>query len=274
MAPYILAGTQQQGYVDGHISSAQFSYPQGLVFDSSGNLSVADAANHVIRKINLISQQVTTFAGTPSNSTFTYPAFISYDGIGKFYVSGLSYGSGIKIISDGQVTSMPPAQQFTPFTAIILAVPDDSLYYYDFNTREIYEIKYVNTNYELLCEKGANGPQGPAGPPGPPGPISPITIIQASSQSFTPADKGNTYIITSNSHTYHNINTGSLTTSDAGFYVYLRNGNPKTGYDIIIYYNTSPVNDTEENSVLFSHSANGNASNCILYWSGTGFTLY
>jgi hypothetical protein len=239
LEPYILTGFQGQGYIDGPLSSARFSAPAGLVLDGSGNLYVVEASNQLIRKINLISQEVTTFAGTAYSSSFLVPQYISYDGIGKFYVSSLSNpNAGIRVASNGQITSIPPTAQFTPTTGIVVAVPDGSIYYYSLNTAILYQVKYVNTNYELLCEKGANGPQGPAGPQGP---ISPITIVVAnnvnSAQPFSRGDKGNTYIITSNSNTFHNIISGTLDSTDAGFYVYLRNGNPKTGYNIIIYKN-------------------------------------
>ena len=274
MAGYILTGSSGSGYIDGPVASAQFSSPHGLLLDGSGNLYVADTGNHKIRKINLISQQVTTITQTGYTS-LPSPTNITYDTNGKIYVSSVYSNLGIKIISNGQVTSIPPGEQFTPAYGIVVALPDGSLCFYASNTSVLYNINYVNTNYELLCEKGANGAQGPQGPPGP---ISPITIVVAnhltSVQSFSPSDKGNTYIITSDSSAIHNITTGTLGPSDAGFYVYLRNGNPNSGYNIIIYHNGSSVNDSDDVSVLFAHNTTRNASNCILYWSGTDYTLY
>jgi sugar lactone lactonase YvrE len=46
-----LAGTTVRGYADGPADSAQFYYPEGLVFDTHGDLYVVDGANHRIRKI-------------------------------------------------------------------------------------------------------------------------------------------------------------------------------------------------------------------------------
>lgn len=47
-----VAGTGGVGHAEGAASGAQFAYPSGLVFDSSGNLIVSDAGNQVLRLIS------------------------------------------------------------------------------------------------------------------------------------------------------------------------------------------------------------------------------
>jgi sugar lactone lactonase YvrE len=46
-----LAGSGNQAYADGNGTAASFNYPEGVAVDSSGNVYVADAGNHRIRKI-------------------------------------------------------------------------------------------------------------------------------------------------------------------------------------------------------------------------------
>ncbi|VDB00481.1 Alkaline phosphatase, partial [Olavius algarvensis spirochete endosymbiont] len=57
-----LAGTGTEGFANGPGTMAQFHYPLGVAVDSSGNVYVADIANHLIRKITPAGV-VSTFAG-------------------------------------------------------------------------------------------------------------------------------------------------------------------------------------------------------------------
>jgi hypothetical protein len=57
------AGTGSYGYANGYRTSAQFNAPTKTTKDGSGNMYVADAGNHVIRKIDTAGN-VTTLAGT------------------------------------------------------------------------------------------------------------------------------------------------------------------------------------------------------------------
>jgi gliding motility-associated-like protein len=50
--------------VDGDLSTATFGAPSGIVFDSQGNMFVADNTNNTIRKIDAVTGMVTTFAGS------------------------------------------------------------------------------------------------------------------------------------------------------------------------------------------------------------------
>ena len=52
------------GFADGTGSAARFNAPLGLAFDGRGNLLVADAGNHAIRKVAVATGTVTTLAGT------------------------------------------------------------------------------------------------------------------------------------------------------------------------------------------------------------------
>ncbi len=56
-------GSGERGYQDGDYATAQFDKPQGLLYRDNA-LYVADTSNHVLRKIDLASGEVTTIAGT------------------------------------------------------------------------------------------------------------------------------------------------------------------------------------------------------------------
>jgi sugar lactone lactonase YvrE len=58
-----VAGKGLAGYFDGSLADALFNTPTAMVFDSHGNILVADKTNHRIRKIS-VDGQVTTLAGS------------------------------------------------------------------------------------------------------------------------------------------------------------------------------------------------------------------
>ncbi len=85
------------GSADGTGSAARFNGPGGLALDGAGNLYVADAGNHAIRRIVIATGAVTTFAGTKSVSGSTDGALNT----GKFYAPrGITYVGGVLYVSD------------------------------------------------------------------------------------------------------------------------------------------------------------------------------
>lgn len=72
------AGTLDSGYIDGSGTNAKFSFPNSIIISSDGSYAlVTDASNNLIRKINLLDSEVTTFAGDISKS------YQSINGIGS-----------------------------------------------------------------------------------------------------------------------------------------------------------------------------------------------
>jgi DNA-binding beta-propeller fold protein YncE len=61
-----VAGNGKPGFAGdgGPASAAQFSQPHSIQFDAAGDLYVCDIANHRVRKIDLKTGTITTFAGT------------------------------------------------------------------------------------------------------------------------------------------------------------------------------------------------------------------
>jgi hypothetical protein len=107
-----LAGSS--GSSDG-TGSARFSYPQGVATDSSGNVYVADSANHTIRKITPAGA-VTTLAGlagsagsddgTGSAARFYHPSGVATDSSGNIYVADRDNHTVRKITPAGAVTTL------------------------------------------------------------------------------------------------------------------------------------------------------------------------
>lgn len=84
------------GSTDGTGNAARFHYPSGVAVDSFGNVYVADANNHTIRRATP-DGEVTTLAGkaggaggadgTGSAARFYYPSGVALDSVGNVYVA-------------------------------------------------------------------------------------------------------------------------------------------------------------------------------------------
>ncbi len=114
------AGTGKSGYSgDGGLATkATFSSPEGLAFDRSGNLYVADLSNHVVRMIDPTGT-ITTFAGTgqagcaadgrPANKAkLSDPSGLALDGRGDLFVADGTCGI-VRIDRKGVLTIIAPA---------------------------------------------------------------------------------------------------------------------------------------------------------------------
>ncbi|WP_394840119.1 hypothetical protein LVJ94_24850 [Pendulispora rubella] len=93
-----LAGTASQyGSEDGIGPTARFSWPYGIASDFAGHLYVSDYDLHTIRKIDVATAQVSTFAGSPGEHThadgvgaaarFDRPAELTIDTSGRLIVA-------------------------------------------------------------------------------------------------------------------------------------------------------------------------------------------
>ena len=100
------------GAQDGTGGSATFRNPQGLDLDDRGYLWVADAGNHTIRRINAITQEVTTMAGQAGMSGFA-------DGLGTAARFSSPTGIVFEPISYAQQLVLQKNKQRRPVSMII-----------------------------------------------------------------------------------------------------------------------------------------------------------
>jgi sugar lactone lactonase YvrE len=108
------AGSGVAGYTDGPSSSAQFSFPNDLVFDSRGNLFVTEFINHTVRKISSRGT-ISTFAGNGhpgysdgvgTNALLNMPAGITIDANDNLYITEWSGQRIRKITPSAMVTTL------------------------------------------------------------------------------------------------------------------------------------------------------------------------
>ncbi len=103
------------GIADGEGSGARFFGPAGLAVDGAGNVFVADAGNHTIRKV-AAGGLVSTVAGMPrvsgrvdgvgANARFNSPWGLALDPAGSLYVTDHNNNTIRKIAPDGTVSTL------------------------------------------------------------------------------------------------------------------------------------------------------------------------
>ena len=94
---WLVAGSGAAGFKNGVGTSATFSRPFGLTIDATGsNLYVADSNNHVIRKIDLSTNTVSTLIGSGSagyreaigtDAVLSFPEYVKMGNDGVLYFS-------------------------------------------------------------------------------------------------------------------------------------------------------------------------------------------
>ncbi|MDB5102137.1 MAG: hypothetical protein JWM80_6558 [Cyanobacteria bacterium RYN_339] len=109
-----IAGSGTPGFADGQGAAASFNAPAGIAVDSAGNLIVADAGNHAIRKISPAGE-VTTLAGTGATgfkdgagagAAFASPQGVGVGRDGTVYVADTGNHRVRKLAADGTVSTL------------------------------------------------------------------------------------------------------------------------------------------------------------------------
>jgi sugar lactone lactonase YvrE len=109
-----LAGSGAFGATNGKPTDASFNYPNGLAFDASGNILVADKGNNQIRKVTtagVVSLVSGTLLSGSSNATkigdvasFNGPTGVAVDALGNIFVADFGNHTIRKIATTGAVT--------------------------------------------------------------------------------------------------------------------------------------------------------------------------
>jgi sugar lactone lactonase YvrE len=156
-----IAGNGVPGFVDGDALAARFNTPTGLAISADGNtLYVADTFNQRVRKIDLLTLRVSTFAGDGSTggtdgpgflASFTQPVGLAVDASGILYVSEMGPGRIRRIDQTGNVTPLAgddkakyregPGSQATFKTPRGLAIDGNVLYVADYENLRIRKIQ-------------------------------------------------------------------------------------------------------------------------------------
>ena len=110
------AGSSLPGYADSSIArAASFRAPQAIAVDRNGHVYIADAGNHVIRRIDAFTGAVSTWAGTGqsgaqdgpgASARFNSPQGVAVDASGNVYVADTGNHAIRRIAVDQSVSTV------------------------------------------------------------------------------------------------------------------------------------------------------------------------
>jgi sugar lactone lactonase YvrE len=176
-----LAGDTTAGYKDASGKDARFNAPWGMAMDQAGTIYVADAANHLIRKVTL-SGVVTTLAGNGkpgfkddagTAAQFNDPIAVAVDASGNVYVADETNNAIRKITPAGVVTTVAggpdpaykdgSAKEARFFRPIGIATDaSDNLFIADYGNQRIRKITPAGTVTTIAGDGSTFFKDGPA----------------------------------------------------------------------------------------------------------------
>lgn len=189
------------GSVDGTLTTARFISPDGLVFDSAGNLFVSEYDGDVIRKIDN-NGNVTTFAGLAETygetdgkgaaARFWDPSFLAIDDADNLYVADPNNDALRKITPDATVITI--ANRNTPGFSLSYGIAVDkqgNVYYSDYLNSQI---KKINPAGIVSTVSGSGSPGYMNGPSTIANFRDPMGLVVDGKGSLYIADNGNSLI--------------------------------------------------------------------------------
>ena len=140
-----IAGSAGDG---GPALSAEISASSAIAVDGAGNIFFADTGNSAIREINVITNNISTVAGTLGTSGSTGNALASpqgfaFDASGNLYIADTGNNRIQKVDTAGVVTTVPGT--FNQPWSIAISSKDGSLYIADFGSNRILKIDPLGT---------------------------------------------------------------------------------------------------------------------------------
>ncbi|GAB4056079.1 NHL domain-containing protein [Spirosoma litoris] len=227
-----VAGTGTQGYNSDNIqaTAANLNTPSGITVDATGNLFIADALNHRIRKV-ATDGTISTVAGTgiqsfggdagpATNAQLANPTGVAVDASGQLFIADLANHRIRKVATDGTISTVAGTntQGFSgdngPATSAYLNNPSgitvDAAGQLFIADKTNYRIRKVATDGTISTVAG-NGTPDFSGDNGPA-----INAALGSPSGVTIDGSGNLYIADKTNYRIRKVATNGTITTIAG----------------------------------------------------------
>ncbi|MDQ6799521.1 MAG: hypothetical protein M3041_01650, partial [Acidobacteriota bacterium] len=211
--------------------------PQGLATDAAGNIFIADSANLLVRRVDVATGLISTFAGDgsyydnneegkPATESPFYPADLAFDASGDLYIADPGNGRIKKvdvrtgILSFVAGSGQPPdpinfANEGVPALQARLARPvgiafdaAGTLYIADADANKIWKIDATSKRVSTFAGNGKSELSGDGGPANAAGLSGPMQVVFDAS--------GNGYISDSANNLIRKVTAGGTISTFAG----------------------------------------------------------
>ena len=224
---------------DGGPATAAWLYgPQGVALDAAGNLYLAEANGHRVRKIDAATGIITSFAGTGSagyggdggpagSARFSYPTALSLDGAGNLYIADANNYRIRKVVAaTGRVSTVAGAEggsysdgalasSVSIYPNSVASDTGGNFYFADSSSQRIYQVSAATGVISMVAGSVAGSFSGDGG-------LAAAATL-ATPQAVALDGAGNLYIADQDNHRIRKVNgaTGAITTvagnGSAGF---------------------------------------------------------
>jgi streptogramin lyase len=171
-----IAGTGKPGFSGdgGTAIKAQLNQPHSIQLDGQGNLYICDIGNHRIRKVELKTGNITTFAGTGekkptadrapiSGSPLNGPRALDFDKNGDIWLA-LREGNAIYRFDEKAHTIHHVVTNGLAGPKGISIGPDGHIYFADTESHSIRKVDRITGKVQVIAGTGTRG-DGPDGDP-------------------------------------------------------------------------------------------------------------
>ena len=226
---YSISGNGNAGYQgDGGLASlAGLNSPEGSVFDSAGNLYIADTYNNLVRKVTAGTGVITTVAGTATagysgdglaavNAQLNWPVALALDSVGNLFIADSNNFAVRRVdAKTGIITSFagngtlgnsgnggPAASAQLSYVDGIAFDGANNLYIADSGNSQVWEVLAATSAINVVAGNGTPGYSGDSGPA--------IGALLNSPNGVAVDHAGNVYIADKNNNAIREIAAGTL----------------------------------------------------------------